>query len=162
MTRGGGLFALDLATSTGFAHAEPGGRIYSGTKRFAGYKGQAGRQYLALYEWLDEMLALLRPKVLIWEAPITRGGDLNKVLLLVGLSGVVDLLGAKHDVAVTEILHYATLKKSFTGSGNATKADMIATAKLRGFDPKTDDEADAIALLCYAAGRHKMPVQWPR
>jgi Holliday junction resolvasome RuvABC endonuclease subunit len=43
-----------------------------------------------------------------------------------------------------------TIKKFMTGKGNATKEEMIAAAKLRGFDPKTDDEADALGILFLA------------
>ena len=40
-----------------------------------------------------------------------------------------------------------TIKKFMTGKGNATKDEMILAARLRGFDPKSDDEADAIAIM---------------
>lgn len=40
-----------------------------------------------------------------------------------------------------------SIKKFMTGTGNATKDQMIAAARSQGFDPKTDDEADAIAIL---------------
>jgi hypothetical protein len=39
------------------------------------------------------------------------------------------------------------IKKFWTGKGNATKDDMIAEARARGFDPVDDNEADALALL---------------
>ena len=42
------------------------------------------------------------------------------------------------------------VKKHWTGKGNALKADMIRVAKERGFSPKDDNEADALALLDYA------------
>ena len=37
-----------------------------------------------------------------------------------------------------------------TGKGNATKDEMITAAKQKGFNPKTDDEADAIAIMLLA------------
>ena len=37
-----------------------------------------------------------------------------------------------------------------TGKGNAGKAEMIAAAKARGFDPVDDNQADALALLDWA------------
>ena len=42
-----------------------------------------------------------------------------------------------------------TIKKSFTGSGNANKERMIAECVRRGFNPVDDNEADAIALFDY-------------
>jgi len=43
-----------------------------------------------------------------------------------------------------------TIKKSATGKGNASKAMMIEAARKRGFFPKDDNEADAIAILLWA------------
>lgn len=37
-----------------------------------------------------------------------------------------------------------------TGKGNATKNEMIASARQKGFNPETDDEADAIAVILLA------------
>jgi Holliday junction resolvasome RuvABC endonuclease subunit len=46
-----------------------------------------------------------------------------------------------------------TIKKHWTGKGNATKEAMIAEATRRGFTVKNSDEADALALLDFALGR---------
>ena len=42
------------------------------------------------------------------------------------------------------------IKKFMTGKSNANKEEMIAAAKARGFNPQTDDEADAIAIMLLA------------
>jgi hypothetical protein len=42
------------------------------------------------------------------------------------------------------------IKKFMTGKANATKDEMIAAARRKGFNPKTDDEADAIAIMLLA------------
>lgn len=39
------------------------------------------------------------------------------------------------------------IKRFWTGHGNATKDDMVAEARARGFDPVDDNEAAALALL---------------
>jgi hypothetical protein len=39
------------------------------------------------------------------------------------------------------------IKRFWTGHGNATKDDMVAEARARGFDPVDENEADALALL---------------
>ena len=44
----------------------------------------------------------------------------------------------------------ATIKRHATGKGNAGKADVIKAVRARGFAPKDDNEADALALLDYA------------
>ena len=40
-----------------------------------------------------------------------------------------------------------TIKRHATGKGNAAKEEVIAAIRARGFDPKDDNEADALALL---------------
>ena len=49
-----------------------------------------------------------------------------------------------------EGFNVGTIKKFATGRGNASKAEMIAAAEMLGFQPKDDNEADAIhiARLC--------------
>lgn len=44
-----------------------------------------------------------------------------------------------------EGIEVGTLKKFWTGKGNAKKPDMIRVARERGFEPDTDNEADALA-----------------
>jgi Holliday junction resolvasome RuvABC endonuclease subunit len=44
-----------------------------------------------------------------------------------------------------ESVGVGTLKKFWTGKGNAKKPDMILAARERGFEPATDNEADALA-----------------
>jgi Holliday junction resolvasome RuvABC endonuclease subunit len=43
-----------------------------------------------------------------------------------------------------------TIKKHATGKGNAGKTEVIHAIRARGFDPVDDNEADALALLCWA------------
>ena len=42
-----------------------------------------------------------------------------------------------------------TVKKAWTGKGNATKDDMIAEAERRGMKVIDDNHADALAILAY-------------
>jgi len=44
-----------------------------------------------------------------------------------------------------ESVGVGVLKKFWTGKGNAKKPDMIRAAQERGFEPDTDNEADALA-----------------
>lgn len=44
-----------------------------------------------------------------------------------------------------ESVGVGTLKKFWTGKGNAKKPDMMSAARERGFEPDTDNEADALA-----------------
>jgi Holliday junction resolvasome RuvABC endonuclease subunit len=51
----------------------------------------------------------------------------------------------------------ATIKKFMTGKGNATKGEMIAAARLRGFEPVDDNESDALAILLLALKTSGLP-----
>ena len=42
------------------------------------------------------------------------------------------------------------IKKFMTGKGNANKDEIITAVKHKGFNPETDDEADAIAIMLLA------------
>lgn len=46
-----------------------------------------------------------------------------------------------------------TLKKHITGKGNADKEAVIKAVRNLGFNPKDDNEADALAVLDYALKR---------
>jgi Holliday junction resolvasome RuvABC endonuclease subunit len=43
-----------------------------------------------------------------------------------------------------------TIKKHITGKGNADKLAVIKAVQALGFNPKDDNEADALALLSFA------------
>ena len=47
-----------------------------------------------------------------------------------------------------------TIKRQWTGQGNAPKQAMIAAARARGFSPADDNEADALAILHWALETH--------
>ncbi|MFP5382262.1 MAG: hypothetical protein ACLGG4_08355, partial [Gammaproteobacteria bacterium] len=47
-----------------------------------------------------------------------------------------------------------TIKKHVTGKGNASKDEMMAAMRARGYLPTDDNEADALALLHWAIQHH--------
>ncbi len=42
-----------------------------------------------------------------------------------------------------------TIKRFITGKGNASKSEVIESVKEKGFSPRDDNEADALALMFY-------------
>lgn len=48
-----------------------------------------------------------------------------------------------------------TIKKTWTGKGNASKQDMINVAIESGFDVSDDNQADALALLHCVLAQHR-------
>jgi hypothetical protein len=87
------------------------------------------------------------PHVVVYERPHLRGWAAS--FSLVGRAAIVEASCSKLGVQAISV-HSATIKKYITGSGRATKEDVIKAVKKRGFKPKDDNAADAIALWLYA------------
>lgn len=81
----------------------------------------------------------------------------NAALDLAGLHGVVDYVLASRRVPIVKV-HLTHLKQYGFGKGNATKADMLASA--RGSFPiavANDNEADALWLLAMGLDKYGQP-----
>lgn len=149
------ILALDLATKTGWAVLNPGEwrTPESGVQKFELSRGESpGMRFLRFRRWLEEVVRLYSPAVIVYEQSHHRGGAATEIA--VGFSTrvqeVAAMLGAEH-VAV----HSATLKKHATGSGRAGKEEMIVAATGRwGYEPQDDNEGDALCLLSYAIDRY--------
>jgi hypothetical protein len=147
------ILALDLGTSTGWALRGADGRVTSGTVSFkpGRYEG-GGMRYLRFTGWLDELQRLSGPISAVWFEEVRRhaGTDAAHVYggLMASLTAWCELRGIAYGAVPV-----GTIKKHATGKGNANKDAMIAAAVARGFSPKDDNEADALALLnCVEAG----------
>ncbi len=142
------ILALDLATTTGWA-TNALDRV-SGTVEFALRRGESpGMRFLRCRAWLNEFWQLIgaRLDVLVYEQAHHRGGAATAVC--VGLVTTAQSFAAEHDIELMPV-HTASLKKWATGKGNASKEMMIEAARVRGWQPQDDNEADAELLLDYA------------
>lgn len=136
--------ALDLGTRCGFAFSKPGVPVYSGSVSFAPRKGEGpGARFLKFRRFLTENFPEL--DLLLYEE--VRGHKATRAAQIYGgfEATVLAWAEARHIRYVG--VHTGTLKRLTTGKGNAQKDEIIATIRLRGFDPADDNEADAIALL---------------
>jgi len=144
------LLALDLGTTTGWALRGLDGLITSGTVSFKpGRYDGGGMRYLRFTNWLTEIDRLSGPIEAIWYEEVRnhKGVDASHVYggLMASLTSWAELRGIPY--AGTSV---GTIKKHVTGKGNAPKQAMIDAARQRGFSPKDDNEADAIAILLWA------------
>jgi Holliday junction resolvasome RuvABC endonuclease subunit len=139
--------ALDLGTTTGFAWTAANGCVVSGTwdlrpKKFEG----GGWRFIKFQQYLDALHAL-QPIEMVWFEAVRRhiGTDAGHVYggLMGKLQEWCDRQGVPYQGVPVQ-----TIKKEWTGKGNAKKDAMIAECLSRGFEPHDDNEADAIALLC--------------
>jgi Holliday junction resolvasome RuvABC endonuclease subunit len=146
------ILALDLAIKTGWAARQDDGDskpLYSsGVQEFALRRGESpGMRFLRFRSWLTSMSDYINIDVIVYEQAHHRGGAATQ--LAVGL--VTDTLAhAARIWADTMPVHTGTLKKFVTGSGRASKEKMVTAAKVLGWKPQDDNEADAIHLLRYA------------
>lgn len=142
------ILSLDLATTTGWATNVNGRR--SGTVEFQVKRGESpGMRFLRCRAWLNEMLKLVGGEVdvITYEQAHHRGGAATAVCA--GLVTEVMAFAAEHGIELMPV-HTCSLKKWATGKGNASKEDMTAAARIWGWDPQDDNEADAALLLEYA------------
>ncbi len=138
--------ALDLGTKTGWAIARSLGAIASGVwdlddGKFAG----AGMRFLLLRQKLVAVHNVVPVEVVYFEGVRAhRGVDAAHVYggLLSTLVSWCEEIKIPYDGVPV-----GTIKKFWTGKGNADKATMIEMARMHGFNPKDDNEADALALL---------------
>ena len=141
------ILSLDLATKTGWASNILGKR--SGVTEFKLKRGESpGMRFLRCRAWLGEIHRLLgQIDVICYEQAHHRGGDATACC--VGLVTEALAFAAENKIELMPV-HTATLKKFATGSGRASKEDMVQAAKSRRRDPQDDNEADAQLLLEYA------------
>ncbi len=140
------ILALDLGTTTGFALFNPPGAMISGTwnlkpGRFDG----GGMRFVKFRGRLKELLAAA-PITQVYFEEVRRHAGTDAAHVYGGLMGHLTEWCESHKIPY-EGVSVGSIKKSFTGKGNADKAMMVAEARKRGFEVISDDEADAIALL---------------
>lgn len=139
--------ALDLGTTTGYAFSAANGCVISGTwdlrpKKFEG----GGFRFIKFETYLLALHSQTPIDVLYFEAVRRHiGTDAAHIYggLLATLQKFCDSRGIPYEGVPVQ-----TIKKAWTGKGNAKKGAMIAECLARGFEPADDNEADAIALLC--------------
>lgn len=163
---GGGILALDLATMTGWAvgrapvHpltqleaavARPPQPL-SGAHRVAP-PGTGVGPFLAAYrDWLGVMLDEHQPAGLIFESPILpRVTSPATVRKLTGLAGITQMIAHDRGIRWLREAQPSSVKRHICGDGGPGKAGVMRAIAERGWVVASDDEADALALLDYAA-----------
>lgn len=139
----------------------PHGRFESGTQTFDLQRGESpGMRYLRFDRWLAEMLAMVKPQLVVYEQaylmPTAHASEIFFGLTTRVLAACASL-GIEH-----QAVNAMKLKKWTAGHGRASKGMMLDAVRsrwptnlsphvcehLKCFDP-IHDEADALALLHY-------------
>jgi len=144
------VLALDLGTTTGWALRGYDGLITSGTVSFKPSRFDGGgMRYLRFTNWLSEMDRLAGPIEAIFYEEVRNHKGVDASHVYGGLMAVLTAWAEMRGVPYQGV-PVGTIKKSATGKGNASKTMMIEAARARGFSPRDDNEADAIAILLWA------------
>ena len=139
------ILAIDLGNKMGAA-AMDGDAIVSQSVKHKNSKGAAGHQYLHFRYWLSSL-------GVYWDAIYYEKVENHKGVYAAhaygGYLATLQAFCCEKNIKLVPV-PVKTVKKHWTGNGNAGKPLMIAEANRRGFQPVDDNEADALAILDYA------------
>ena len=144
------LLALDLGTTTGWALRNRDGPINSGTVslrpgRFEG----GGMRYLRFGKWLEQTLEITGGVDAVYYEAVRRHAGTDASHVFGGLLATLTAWCEQNGIPYSGV-PVGTWKRHACGKGNASKDDVIAAMRERGFEPADDNEADAIAILLWA------------
>jgi len=129
------ILCLDLGTTTGFAfHSE--GNVSHGIKKFPKDLGERLHEF---YDWLHT----LRPDQVIYEKLFNAPG--RSALTLNAMTGVVILVAMQRGWEISSVSPM-TIKKAVTGTGRASKKDMVEYIQKRYPEVTDHNEADALGI----------------
>lgn len=174
------ILALDLAKNTGVAFWREGMQIPRTFVKSMRMTGEdVGRAVDDFSEWLSSYLSLEKPRYVVFEAPwVGEKTHQNVARKLMGLAILTELecyrlhrsgshctyLEVNNQDVRTHFLGEGARSQKFRLPGeemrDALKRMTILRCEARDWNVDTDDEADALALLDYAAHHLKLPVPW--
>lgn len=141
------LLALDLGSHCGFAVFKDN-EIISGTKKLRIDKKKIGWRFLEFRNWILQTIVTHDIREVYFERVFGHKGT-SAAHIYGGFMYTLAVVCLEKNIPCTGFTVQA-IKKFMAGKANATKDEMIAAAKAKRFDPKTDDEADAIAVMLFA------------
>ena len=150
------IITLDLGVHTGYTIGDDKGNVIEhGVKHFKRDKRpDLDSRFEEFYEWLDyliEKVNVYHPtQTLIVCEQANHMPGIAGTKIHFGFAAIVNLTVVKnvYDLAL-DIVPAKSIKKFFTGTGNADKDLMIYTAQQIHPDVSDDNEADALALYYY-------------
>ena len=141
------ILALDLGTNAGWAIRGADGNIASGVVSLKpGRYDGGGMRYLLFSNWLSKTSDVVGGFGLVVFEEVRRHAATDAAHVYGGLMATLTAWAELRGFPYQGI-PVGTIKKYATGKGNAGKDLMIEAVRRNGFEPKDDNEADAIALL---------------
>ncbi|CAB3922470.1 hypothetical protein [Achromobacter deleyi] len=148
------ILALDLGTKLGWALQMRDRPITHGTESFVPRKSWSpGQRWQRFRTFLHEVVGHNNVHVIAYE-DVKRHAGTDAAHAYGAFLALTELVADSHRVRLMPV-GVGTIKKHWTGKGNADKAAMEAQARARGFRPETDNDADALAILHWAVDQEK-------
>jgi hypothetical protein len=150
---------LDLARQTGWAEGgvSPDARAMSGTVRLAPDGSDSPAVFAGMIDFLGNRLLAFKPKTIVYEAPFDprhmKKINENTIRLAWGLPAIVEAIAYKMGVYDIRMANVNDVRRSILGSlpqKNQAKLEVKRFVRALGYDPKDDNEADAILGWLYA------------
>lgn len=140
------ILALDLGTKLGWAIRARDGRVVHGTEVFTPRASWSpGQRWLRARSFLTDLIVRHQATVIAYE-DVKRHMGTDAAHADGAFLCIVQMVADSHRAALQPV-GVKTIKKFWTGNGNADKDAMTAQAKARGFRPESDNDADALAIL---------------
>ena len=150
------ILALDLGTTTGWALRGSDGNITSGSESFRPQRFEGGgMRFLRFKRWLTELKAVTGGIDALHFEEVRRHVSTDAAHAYGGFLATLTAWCEHHQIPYQGV-PVGTIKKHATGKGNASKDEMVASARARGHAPADDNEADALALLHWAVHHHDL------
>lgn len=145
------ILCLDIGTKTGYAYETNSCKdVISGVEQFK--NGQfygGGMVFLNFRRWLNDLKSKIRePLTSVYFEEVRSHKGTAAAHKYGGFIAILTSWCEHHNIPYQGV-GVGTIKKYISGKGNASKQEVIAAVVARGYNPKDDNEADAIALLNY-------------
>lgn len=151
------ILALDLGTTTGWARCARDGTVHSGSEKFAPKRLEmAGQRWLKFRAFLSEQRQQAGEIHAVYYEDVKQHAGTLAAHVYGGFWATLEGWCAANNVRLVPV-GVGTVKRHWTGKGNADKAAMIATARTKGFAPIDDNHADALAILSLARALEDAP-----
>lgn len=151
------LLAIDIGTQTGWARAGRDGRVHSGTESFAPKRMEMpGQRWLKFRAFLNEQRIAGGEIHAVYYEDVKQHAGTLAAHVYGGFLACLEMWCAANNVPLRPV-GVGVVKKHWTGKGNADKLAMVETARAKGFRPKDNNEADALAILSLARQLEQIP-----
>lgn len=151
--------SLDLGSTIGWAICRDAKIMHSGTHSFSAKDSHPGHRFLHFQNWLHDFAGV--NEIIYEDVPRFESAGAAKVYC--GFLAVLQIFCLVNGVRITGI-KASSVKKEFTGKGNAKKIQMCAQCHALGWQNGLEgteldhDEADAIATLVVVMARREVQV----